>query len=669
MGRLDNLPENGDFGDSGATTESLLQTMANDLRSLQQDVVSQLHQDVQRLQAEKSRLISDIEKLQNQRQIIQSQHEMDLSRQQIAQQQAWAKQLALALANHLHTALAQRLSQSINPQQLQQTVDVSQLSLTQVDPEQTQRVLASIDETVNRAFTSLNHDLSSYQSALSQQINRMHDLGQQGEAILEVLVGRISQQLQSDVLKRIPADRISTDRIPTNRAFQAPPPPPTASPQPTPPSIPSGYSTATPPAPVDSSTGIPPTATPFPPAIPPGATSSSNVLSGIPLVNAALDPSVSSAATSPALGNSETMNPTSSAAASPSLTDPSVLPPRSAPARKNHPFRSGVIFILFSAAMLALHYVIVQIIGTEGRLFGNEALPIGGFISLATFSSALLVLWVRMVAIVPLLAWLAGLLYQPVWRDVKLIFISKDRRTLWSLIGSGIFLMLSQVFLYIAIGEIGPAVAATLTSIYPLATIPLTWILFGDRPTRLKVIAIGAIGVGAGLALFAAQSALSNEGIVAGVLSSITFALYLVSMLIINRRKLNPVPISLIQNSTIFVLSSVFLIALGSRATPSNWPGLVVGGLILGGLTIVSYFLNDVGSRLLGPARATLITASVPTLTALLAFLILPIPQNSLSIGQITGILVLTMGSAVLSFERVIQQTKAARQRMARSEE
>ncbi|PSB12343.1 EamA family transporter, partial [filamentous cyanobacterium CCP2] len=347
----------------------------------------------------------------------------------------------------------------------------------------------------------------------------------------------------------------------------------------------------------------------------------------------------------------------------PVTTDPTALPSRSAPARKGSPFRSGVIFILFSAAILALHYVIVQIIGTEGRLFGNEALPVGGYISLATFSSALLVLWVRMIAIVPLLAWLAGLLYQPVWRDVKLFFISKDRRLLWSLIGSGIFLMLSQVFLYIAIGEIGPAVAATLTSIYPLATIPLTWTLFGDRPTRLKIIALVAIVLGAGLALTAAQSALSNEGIVAGILSSITFALYLVSMLIINRRKLNPVPISLIQNSTIFVLSSLFLIVLGSRATPSNWFGLVIGGLILGGLTIVSYFLNDVGSRLLGPARATLITASVPALTALLAFLVLPSPQNSLSVGQIAGILILTMGSAVLSFERVINQMKASRQR------
>jgi drug/metabolite transporter (DMT)-like permease len=313
--------------------------------------------------------------------------------------------------------------------------------------------------------------------------------------------------------------------------------------------------------------------------------------------------------------------------------------------------------------MLALHYVIVQIVGAEGRLFGSAELVVGGYLSLATFSSALLLLWVRMIAIVPLLAWLSGLLYPPVWRDVKAFFVVYDRRLLMSLIGSGVFLLLSQTFLYIAINEIGPAVAATLAAIYPLATLPLTWMLFGDRPTRLKLVALVAIGLGTGMALFAAQTALSNEGIVAGVISSVTFALYLVAMLIINRRKLNPVPISLIQNSTMFVLSSLFLIGIGSRATPSNWLGLMVSGFVLGGLTIVSYFLNDVGSRLLGPARATLITASVPALTALLAFLVLPSPQNSLSFGQIFGILIVTAGSALLSLERIMNQVKAARQR------
>ena len=122
MGPLDNLPDNTE-PENPKAAEELLRSMTHDLRSLQQDLVAQLHQDVQRLQAEKSRLVSDIEKLQNQQQLLQSEHSISLSRQQLAQQQAWAKQLALALANHLQAALTQRLSQTLTTHPIQRSVD------------------------------------------------------------------------------------------------------------------------------------------------------------------------------------------------------------------------------------------------------------------------------------------------------------------------------------------------------------------------------------------------------------------------------------------------------------------------------------------------------------------------------------------------------------------
>ncbi|HEY9664251.1 MAG TPA: DMT family transporter, partial [Allocoleopsis sp.] len=320
----------------------------------------------------------------------------------------------------------------------------------------------------------------------------------------------------------------------------------------------------------------------------------------------------------------------------------------------------GVVLILFSTLTLALHHVVVQVMGTPGKLFGSEALALGGVLSLKTFSSSLLLFWVRMIAIVPLMAWVSGVLYPPVWRDVRALFALRDRRWLWSLVGSGIFLLLSQVFLYIAISETTPAIAVALSSTYPIAMLPLTWLLFGDRPPRLRVVGLLILLVGLGFTVFAAPIALSNEGLVAALLSGVMLALYLVSMMIINRRKVNPVPISLIQNATMFVLSSLFLIGVGTKAAPSDWTGLLVGGLILGSLTIVSYALNDFGSRLLGAARATIIAASVPVLTALLAFIILP-AANSLSLGQIVGIFVVTLGTVALSLERILSQYKAMR--------
>lgn len=635
MGPLDNLPDNTE-PENPKAAEELLRSMTHDLRSLQQDLVAQLHQDVQRLQAEKSRLVSDIEKLQNQQQLLQSEYSISLSRQQLAQQQAWAKQLALALANHLQAALTQRLSQTLTTQPIQRTVDqrtvdVPQIAVSQqTDPESTYRLLASIDETINHALTSMRHDLSSYQSALSQQIGRMHDLGQQGEAILDVLVNRISHQLQAEVLK--------------NRGDRSAMPPTISGP--------SGLN----PAPPSPSYSAPPSQ--YPTGVP-AAPESMEPLEYPPSHPSAAVPSIPYP--QPYSQPEEPFPPPEEPEAALSVPPPEpVAPaPRSAPTRRA-PFQAGIILILFSTATLALHHVIVQIVGTPGRLFGSDSLQVGGFIPLDRMSSALLIFWVRMVAIVPLMSWLAGLLYRPVWRDFKAFLVSKDRRLLWSLIGSGVFLMLSQVFLYIAIGQLGPAIGVTISSLYPLATILLMWILFGDRPTPLRILAGGAILLGVAFTVFTARSVLPEQGLIAALISAGTFALYLTAMALINRRKLNPVPISVIQNATMFVLSSIILIGGRITAPPSNWTGLIICGLALGGLTIVSYILSDVGSRILGAARATLITASVPALTALLAFLILPSAQNSLGVGQIIGILVVTLGIAGLSFERVLNQYKAA---------
>lgn len=625
MGRLDNLPDNTEPENPQVAAE-LLRSMTHDLRSLQQDLVAQLHQDVQRLQAEKSRLVSDIEKLQNQQQLLQSEHEVSLSRQQLAQQQAWAKQLALALANHLQSALTQRVSQTITTQPIQRTVDVPQIAVSQQgDPESTYRLLSSIDETINHALTSIRHDLSSYQSALSQQIGHMHDLGQQGEAILDVLVNRISQQLQSEALK----SRGDRPLSPSPNVLNAAPAAPAQ------PAVPPQVPTVAPSAPESFEYPSIPANAAVPPVPPPSY---------------------------PQPEESFSFPDEDPLAAPLPVPQPEPVPaaPRSTPARRS-PFQVGLILILFSTATLALHHVIVQMIGTPGRLFGSDSLQVGGFITLDRISSALLVFWVRMVTIVPLLAWLSGLLYRPVWRDFKSFLVSKDRRLLWSLVGSGVFLMLSQVFLYIAIGQVGPAVGVTISSLYSLVTILLSWLLFGDRPTRLKFFAGLAILLGVAFTVLTSRSLLPDTGLLAALISAGTFALYLTAMAIINRRKLNPVPISLIQNATMFVLSSIVLIGGRTSAPPSNWTGLIVGGVALGGLTIVSYILSDVGSRILGAARATLITASVPALTALLAFLILPSAQNSLSIGQILGVLIVTLGIAALSFERVLNQHKTAR--------
>ena len=654
MGRPDDRPEDIDLTtgstpslEASATESSAiepsaidatLRSMTQDLRNLQQDLVSQLHQDIRRLQAEKSRLLNDVEKLQNQHQAIQSQHDVALSRQQMAQQQAWAKQLALVLANHLQTALSQRLGQledypvagSPNLPQIRSAGEIQAM----------QSSIASLDDTVNRTFSALRNDLNSYQSTLSQQLDRMQNLGQQGEAILEVLVGRISQQLQAEMSKPAlgePLNSAIPDEQPTSPSSAAPVQMPIVS---------------------DQSFAQPPTQPPTQPV----ASSFTAAFS------APVEPPVTQipAPTDSAALAGDTIFPTAHAVA----PEPAMAPVQSMlRPRKLSQFQTGLVMILLSTLALSLHNVIVGIVSNPNKLFG--VIPIGGFIAIHGFGSSLFLLWMRMLIVVPLMAWLAGILYPPTWRDLRYFFESNDRRLMGSVIGSGFFLFLSQVLIYLSISQIGPAVAVTILFMYPIITVPLAWVLFGDRPNRFRVVVMATILTGViltALPKIFTTASLTGGGIVAAILSGVFFACYLISMQI-SFRKLHPVPVSLIQFASIFVLTSLSLIVLGIEVTPSDRGGLFMGGIVLGVLTLVGYLLNNFGVRLMGAARASIIAASGPVLTALLAFFLIPGKLTILEPIQLFGILVVTLGVTALSFERIlIQNQREAKQSRAGDE-
>ncbi|MBD0335400.1 MAG: hypothetical protein ICV62_07925, partial [Cyanobacteria bacterium Co-bin13] len=197
MGQRENLPnQNSPQGTEAA--EVILRNLTQDLQTLQQTLSTQLSQDIERLQGRKQRLMDDIEALEgdyetlrSRYQSLQSSHESALSQQQIVQQQLWAKRLAQALATHLQARLSESLSASLSGS----AGPNGSSALPHTD-----RLLASLDSTLHSTLQSLQQDLNSYQSSLSQQVSRMHSLEQQGEAILDALVNRLSQQLQTQLV-------------------------------------------------------------------------------------------------------------------------------------------------------------------------------------------------------------------------------------------------------------------------------------------------------------------------------------------------------------------------------------------------------------------------------------------------------------------------------------
>ena len=610
MGRLDNLPERSGAEQSGAAdpnaAQDILNTVTQDLRQLQQELVSQLHQDVQRLQAEKTRLQGDIDKLQTQQQAA-------LSQQQRAQQQLWAKQLAQALAHHLQGALVQRMEQTNLPQRV--GTSLPSPPAANGHHENAYRLLASLDSTLNRTLTSLRQDLTSYQSSLSQQISRMHNLEQQGEAILEALVSRLSQQLQAEIVREQTGEFTPPNGLPNGELRQS-----------------SGEQLS---QGNGHSTGHPASMHPVHEAIHPRQR----------------PPSVLPVAPSTA-------------------PDPAIAPMRLTRPMGLNQFQIGLGLILLSTIALSLHNVVVGVIGNQMNVLG--LFQFGGFLKLG-LGNALLILLLRMIVVVPLMIWVAQRLYPVVWQDLKKFLTSSDRRLLMTVIGSGGCLFLSQVLIYIAIAEIGPGVAVTILFMYPLITVPLAWFFFGDRPTLLRWAVMLIISVGiilTALPRISQSSNVSGAGVAIAVGSGIAFACYLISMQICFR-KLHPVPVSLAQFLTIGFLAAVSLIFLPALPLPDRWSaqvsidqplGFSIGGVFLGVLTLIGYLSNNFGVRFLGAARTSIIASTGPVLTALLAFLLTPGSFTRLETIQWLGIVIVTFGVIALSFEKMsVAQAKPAR--------
>ncbi|MBD2105762.1 EamA family transporter [Nodosilinea sp. FACHB-13] len=603
-----------------------MRILGHDLETLHHQVSSYLSEDIAHLQAKKQRLMADIEALEGDFETLQAQHRQlqttyaeGLSQQQIAQQQAWAKRLAIALATHLQGRLETALTNT-HPNALQATPYEAAIPPL---ANASQR-LAALDATLQSTLASLQQDLTSYQSNISQQLSRMQSVEQQGEAILEALVARLSQQLQSQMV----------------------PPPGTTAPSR------NGYSTL--PLKPGSLTE---------PALPP------NSYRGLQS-----DPSYPGSESTPSgyAPPSQAIAQHPSAALLRSQPNPAETAP-SENRRRSSPtdLQLGLLMVVLSTLALSLHNVIVGVIGYGGQLLGR--IPMAEVLSL-TIPNSLLLLWLRMVVVVPLLALVAPRLYPNVGNDIRQIFHRDQRRPLVQVIASGFFLFLSQVLIYKAIADVGPGVAVTLLFMYPLITVPLAWFLFGDRPTPLRLVVMFAITMGIVFtALPRIYTDLSGNGVSlwgvgAALLASVAFSLFLIAMQLCFKR-LHPVSASLLQFSTIFILTSVILI-VGSffgldPGEPTRSLGLYVGAGLLGLLTLLGYLFNNYGVKLLGASQASIVAASGPVATAILAYLITPGEKSALLFIQWMGVILVTLGVISLSLERLASQRRQAKRRSA----
>jgi drug/metabolite transporter (DMT)-like permease len=583
MSKQDNQPPPIDIN-KDLDAREVLNAVVQELDIFHRQVKQQFSEDIQKLQRDKSRLTEDVERLQRQHQQLQQERFHALSERQIAQQQVWLKQLAQVLASNLQHELIKRINQLRDTNNPAAMSNDSGGLLTSNDIEgelSSGELEAVLDTSLNETFQSLQHELSNYQSSLSQRLHQVQTMEQQVDGLLETVVVRLKDQLQSSTSTNPAiANHPNPNPVPTS-------PPEVVSPQPT----------------------------------------------------------VSPADPQPAKPVAATTQPNQSA----------------------NPVQLGLLLALMSAVALSLFNVCLKLIlqgpaprEIFGLFFPGGLFQIEGFVS-PGLGNSLLILLLRMIVVMALMPILATVLYPAVWTDIKRFLQSGDTKLMLTVVGSGFFLFLSQVCIYIAIGQIPTGIAITIFFIYPIVTVLASWRLFGDKPTPVKIIAMIVILTGGVLCLpsfFAGAAGNTQLGIIAAVLAGITFAGY-VLLTQIAAGKLHPIPFSLVNFAAIFVFCAVSLMLLPDQFSldinPDSWNGILIGGVVLGVLTLLSYLLNNFAIRSAGAALASIIGTSGPALTALFAFLVI---GEAITGKQIFGMALVILGVGAMSVERMMAGKK-----------
>ncbi|MBE9181715.1 hypothetical protein IQ268_24420 [Oculatella sp. LEGE 06141] len=189
--------------------QQVLQAVVQEMNYLRRNMMQPLRSEVEQLQQQKSALTQEIRQLEAQRQ----QYALP---QQSADRQFIADYLQNAI-NRMQENLSRQMAQSFQPGLEGQPVQgrslpgdnemggamanqsalssAQQLEWLQSTQTQTDEMLLNLDSTLRVVFESLLRDVHSYQDSLQQELQKMHNLGQQGEALFAALLSRLAQQL------------------------------------------------------------------------------------------------------------------------------------------------------------------------------------------------------------------------------------------------------------------------------------------------------------------------------------------------------------------------------------------------------------------------------------------------------------------------------------------
>jgi hypothetical protein len=188
----------------GESPQQVLQAVLQEMNYLRRNMMQPLRSEVEMLQQQKAALSQEIRQLEAQRQQYALPPQPQSDRQFIAE----SIQTAMArLQENLSRQMAQMQGSPDQGRSLMGAGDpnslpnptaispVSQFDRLQMSQSETDQMLLKLDSTLRVVFESLLRDVRSYQDSLGQELQKMHSLGQQGEALFAALLNRLAQQL------------------------------------------------------------------------------------------------------------------------------------------------------------------------------------------------------------------------------------------------------------------------------------------------------------------------------------------------------------------------------------------------------------------------------------------------------------------------------------------
>lgn len=194
--------------------QQIVQAVRQEMSVLRADLLQPLQADLKVLHQQRDSLVQEI------RQMEHSKHQLDLSVQPKSEQQ-FISEFSQELISRCTASLTQQFghilegvetrwsglivaTEATNPVSTRGSKEASAIApqerleqLRQLQAE-SDHLLSTLDVNQRVIFETLQSDLQSYQESLSQGLEKMHNLGAQGETLFTALINRLAQQLGAE---------------------------------------------------------------------------------------------------------------------------------------------------------------------------------------------------------------------------------------------------------------------------------------------------------------------------------------------------------------------------------------------------------------------------------------------------------------------------------------